>query len=90
LPLAIGWPGKCRAAPWIGTAIIFWFALLLSGIGSAGAGLHQYLKRDEREEITELRNRIMAMISKLSTAQSVEALLVMQRDVDTRNARVPR
>ena len=43
----------------------FWFAiLLLSGIGSAGAWLRQYLKRDEREEITELRNRIMAMISK--------------------------
>lgn len=61
----------------------FWFALLLlSGIGSAGAWLRQYLKRDEREEITELRNKIMAMISKLSTAQSVEALLVMQRDLD--------
>jgi TRAP transporter TAXI family solute receptor len=61
----------------------FWFAiLLLSGIGSAGAWLRQYLKRDEREEITELRNRIMAMISKLSTAQSVEELLTMQRDVD--------
>jgi TRAP-type uncharacterized transport system substrate-binding protein len=61
----------------------FWFAiLLLSGIGSAGAWLRQYLKRDEREEITELRSRIMAMIPKLSTAQSVEALLVMQRDVD--------
>ena len=61
----------------------FWFAiLLLPGIGSAGAWLRQYLKRDEREEITELRNRIMAMISKLSTAQSVEELLAMQRDVD--------
>lgn len=61
----------------------FWFTiLLLSGIGSAGAWLRQYLKRDEREEATELRNRIMAMISKLSTAQSAEALLVMQRDVD--------
>jgi TRAP transporter TAXI family solute receptor len=60
-----------------------WFAiLLLSGIGSAGAWLLQYLKRDEREEITELRNRIMAMISKLGTAQSVEELLAMQRDVD--------
>ena len=61
----------------------FWFAiLLLSGIGSAGAWLRQYLKRDEREEITELRNRILAMISKLGTAQSHEELLAMQRDVD--------
>src|SRR4051794_9787479 len=42
----------------------FWFAILLvSGLGSAGAWLRQFLKRDEREEITELRNRIMAMIS---------------------------
>jgi hypothetical protein len=61
----------------------FWFApLLLSGLGSAGAWLGQYLKRDEREEITEFRNRIMAMISKLRTAQSVEKLLAMQREVD--------
>ncbi|MEO8321386.1 MAG: TAXI family TRAP transporter solute-binding subunit, partial [Bradyrhizobium sp.] len=52
-----------------------WFSiLLLSGLGSAGAWLRHYLKRDEWEEITELRSRIMAMISKLSTAQSVEEL----------------
>lgn len=61
----------------------FWFSiLLLSGLGSAGAWLRHYLKRDEREEITELRNRIMAMISKVSAAQSVEELLGMQREVD--------
>jgi TRAP-type uncharacterized transport system substrate-binding protein len=61
----------------------FWFSiLLLSALGSAGAWLRQYLKRDEREETTELRNRIMAMISKIHTAQSVEELLAMQRDVD--------
>ena len=61
----------------------FWFALLLiSGLGSGGAWLAHYLKRDEREEITELRNRIMAMISKLRTAQSVRELLAMQREVD--------
>ena len=61
----------------------FWFALLLlSALGSAGAWLGQYLKRDEREEITELRNRVMAMISKLRTAETVEQLLVMQREVD--------
>jgi TRAP transporter TAXI family solute receptor len=61
----------------------FWFSiLLLSAFGSAGAWLRQYLKRDEREETTELRNRIMAMISKIRAAQSVEELLAMQRDVD--------
>jgi TRAP-type uncharacterized transport system substrate-binding protein len=61
----------------------FWFSiLLLSGLGSAGAWLRQYLKRDEREEITELRNSIMAMIGTVHTAKSVEELLVMQRKVD--------
>jgi TRAP transporter TAXI family solute receptor len=61
----------------------FWFAiLLLSALGSAGAWLRQFLKRDEREEITELRNGIMGMISKVRTAQSVEELLAAQRDVD--------
>jgi len=61
----------------------FWFSLLLlSGLGSAGAWLRQYLKRDEREEVTELRARIMAMISKVRTAQTSEELLVMQREVD--------
>jgi hypothetical protein len=56
--------------------------LLLSGLGSAGAWLRQFLKRDEREEVTELRTRILAMISKVRNAQSVEELLVMQREVD--------
>jgi TRAP transporter TAXI family solute receptor len=61
----------------------FWFTLLvLSGLGSAGAWLLQYVKRDEREETTEFRNKIMAMISKVRTAQSVEELLAMQREVD--------
>jgi hypothetical protein len=44
--------------------------------------LSQYVKRDEREETTEFRNTIMAMISKVRTAQSVEELLAMQREVD--------
>jgi TRAP transporter TAXI family solute receptor len=61
----------------------FWFAiLLLSGLGSAGAWLRQFLKREEREEITELRTRILAMISKVRTAQAADELLVMQREVD--------
>jgi TRAP transporter TAXI family solute receptor len=61
----------------------FWFSLLLlSGVGSAGAWLRQYLKRDEREEVTELRARIMGMISRVRAAQASEELLVMQREVD--------
>ena len=61
----------------------FWgVILILSGLGSAGAWLRQYLKRDEREEITEFRNKILAMIPNVHTAQSVEELLAMQREVD--------
>ena len=61
----------------------FWFALLaLSGLGSAGAWLRQYLKRDEREETTIHRNKIMAMVSKVRTAESAEEISAMQREVD--------
>jgi hypothetical protein len=61
----------------------FWFALLLlSGIGSAGAWLRHYLNRDEREENTSHRNRILAMVSSARTAESNQELLAMQREVD--------
>jgi TRAP transporter TAXI family solute receptor len=61
----------------------FWFALLLlSGIGSAGAWLRHYLNRDEREESTGHRNRILAMVSRVRTAESNQELLAMQREVD--------
>jgi len=61
----------------------FWFALLsLSGIGSAGAWLRHYLNRDERDENTSHRNRILAMVSRVRTADSNQSLLAMQREVD--------
>jgi hypothetical protein len=61
----------------------FWFAiLLLSGLGSAWAWLRHFLKRDEREEITTHRSKVLTMISKARTAQSAEELLAMQREVD--------
>ena len=61
----------------------FWFALLLlSGIGSAGAGLRHYFNRDEREENTSHRNQILAMVSRVRAAESNEELLAMQREVD--------
>jgi hypothetical protein len=61
----------------------FWFALLLiSGIGSAGAWLRHYLNRDEREENTSHRNRILAMVSRARIAISNQELLAMQREVD--------
>ena len=60
----------------------FWFALLLlSGIGSAGAWLRQYFM-DEKEENTSHRNTILAMVSRVRTADSNQKLLEMQREVD--------
>src|SRR5438270_6746802 len=56
----------------------FWFSLLLlSGIGSAGAWLRHYLNRDERDENTSHRNRILAMVSRVRTAESDQELLAM-------------
>lgn len=61
----------------------FWFGLLLlSGIGSAAAWLRRYLNRDEREENTSHRKRILAMVSSARTAESNQDLLALQREVD--------
>ena len=62
----------------------FWFAiLLLSGLGSAGAWLRHYLKRDEREETTLHREQLLSMISRARDAGTLEELAAMQREVDT-------
>ncbi|WP_439373970.1 TAXI family TRAP transporter solute-binding subunit [Bradyrhizobium sp. DASA03120] len=61
----------------------FWFGLLLlSGIGSAVAWLRRYLNRDEREENTSHRKRILAMVSSARTAESNQELLSLQREAD--------
>lgn len=60
-----------------------WFALLLlSGIGSAVAWLRRYLNRDERDDSTVHRNRILAAASEVRAAQSENVLLTSQREVD--------
>jgi TRAP transporter TAXI family solute receptor len=60
-----------------------WGALLvLSGIGSAFAWLRHYLKRDEREQNTLHRERLLATISKVRQVDSVEELSAMQCEVD--------
>jgi TRAP transporter TAXI family solute receptor len=56
--------------------------LLLSGLGSAGVWLRHYFKRDEREQITQYRDQLLAMISKARGAESQEELTMMQGDVD--------
>jgi TRAP transporter TAXI family solute receptor len=61
----------------------FWFAILvLSGLGSAGAWLRHFLKRDEREEDIVQRNKILDLIAKVRVAETPEELLAMEREVD--------
>jgi TRAP transporter TAXI family solute receptor len=61
----------------------FWFGLLLlSGIGSAAAWLRRYLNRDERDENTDHRKRILASTTEVRTAKSEQDLLTIQREVD--------
>jgi TRAP transporter TAXI family solute receptor len=61
----------------------FWFAiLLLSGFGSAGAWLRHYLKRNEREQNTVHRDKLLAMISRVRATESLEELAVMQHEAD--------
>jgi TRAP transporter TAXI family solute receptor len=63
---------------------VFWFViLLLSGLGSAGAWLRHYLKRDEREQTSHQREQLLAMISRARDAETLEELAAMQHDVDT-------
>lgn len=61
----------------------FWFALLLlSRIGSAAAWLRRYLNRDERDDNTSYRNRILAVVSEVRDAGSEKDLQESQREVD--------
>ena len=56
--------------------------LVLSGLGSAGAWLRQYSKRDEKALSTLHRDNLLAMISKVRQAESSEELTAMQSEVD--------
>ncbi|MGJ5208203.1 TAXI family TRAP transporter solute-binding subunit [Bradyrhizobium sp. HKCCYLR20261] len=61
----------------------FWFALLvLSGIGSAAEWLRRYLNRDEADDDTSGRNRILAAVSEARNAASEQDLLTLQREID--------
>jgi TRAP transporter TAXI family solute receptor len=61
----------------------FWFVILvLSGLGSAGAWLRHFLRRDEREQNTVQRDKILDLISKVRLAETPEELLAMEGEVD--------
>ncbi|CCD98146.1 TAXI family TRAP transporter solute-binding subunit [Bradyrhizobium sp. STM 3809] len=61
----------------------FWFALLvLSGIGSAAEWLRRYLNRDEPDDDTSRRSRVLAALSEVRKAPSEQDLSQWQREVD--------
>jgi len=56
--------------------------LLLSGLGSVGAWLRSYFKRDEKANNSSLRDRLRAMIPQARESTSAEELDRMQIEVD--------
>jgi TRAP transporter TAXI family solute receptor len=56
--------------------------LLLSGLGSAGAWLRSYLKRDEKTNTIALRDRVLALIAQARDGNSADELHKMQCEVD--------
>ena len=64
------------------TDYIWGAILVLSGLGSAGAWLRHYLKRDEREQYTRHRDHLLAIVSRVRLAESPDELSAMQSEVD--------
>jgi hypothetical protein len=61
-----------------------WFAvLLLSGLGSAGAWLQHYWRRDEREQYVAHRDHVLDLIARVRKAETPEQLSAMQGTADT-------
>src|SRR5689334_917892 len=64
------------------TDYIWGIILLLSGLGSAGAWLQHYWKRDEREAYEMHRDSLFELIARARQAESPEALSLMQGEAD--------
>jgi len=64
------------------TDYIWGVILVLSGLGSAGAWLQHYWKRDEREAYETHRDSLFELIAKARRAESPEALTQMQGEAD--------
>jgi TRAP transporter TAXI family solute receptor len=64
------------------TDYIWGAILVLSGLGSAGAWLRHYWRRDEREQYTVHRDSLLDLISKVRQAESAEDLATMQHEAD--------
>jgi hypothetical protein len=60
-----------------------WFALMgLSVLGSAGAWLASYLRKDERSNNNSLRERLLEMLSLARKCNSIDELDTMQAEAD--------
>ena len=64
------------------TDYIWGFILVLSGLGSVGAWLRHYWRRDERELYETHRDDLLDLISTVRQAESPQALLAMQSKAD--------
>jgi TRAP-type uncharacterized transport system substrate-binding protein len=62
---------------------IWWSILGLSAMGSAGAWFASYLKRDERQANTTLRERLLDMLVQARRSHSHDELDAMQAEADT-------
>jgi TRAP transporter TAXI family solute receptor len=61
---------------------IWWGLMALSAMGSAGAWFAGYLKKDERNNNTTLRERLLEMIAKARRSETAEELDAMQTEAD--------
>jgi TRAP transporter TAXI family solute receptor len=61
---------------------IWWGLMALSAMGSAGAWFAGYLKKDERNANTTLRDRLLEMIALARRAESADELDQMQSEAD--------
>ena len=61
---------------------IWWGLMALSAMGSAGAWFAGYLKKDERNNNTTLRERLLDMIATARRSESAEELDAMQTEAD--------
>ena len=61
----------------------FWVGILLvSIVGSAGAWIGHYLKRDEKDRNTKHRDKLMSTIARMRTAGSLDELIALRGDAD--------
>ncbi|MBR0852001.1 TAXI family TRAP transporter solute-binding subunit [Bradyrhizobium diazoefficiens] len=61
---------------------IWWGLMLLSATGSIGAWFAGYLKKDERDNNSHLRERLLDMITAARKSETTEELDQMQADAD--------